>query len=111
VGATVRCPGGGSVLLPGPGDAPAPAADESLRSALDRLAARLGGPTPPAERDTPAMRQATGADVDAVPDVVDLPVLVEARSRAVLDGRTRRTMATWRKAHRRRERSGVNLAP
>jgi hypothetical protein len=34
------------------------------------------------------------ADVAADVDVVDLPVLVEAGSRAVLDAWTRRTMAT-----------------
>lgn len=73
---------------------PAATGVESLRSALDRLAARLGGPTPPAEHDTPTIWQTTVADVAADLDVVDLPVLVEAWSRAVLDDRTRRTMAT-----------------
>ncbi|HZH22405.1 MAG TPA: hypothetical protein VEZ18_19645, partial [Geodermatophilus sp.] len=65
----------------------------------------------PAEHDTPTIWQTTVADVAADRDALDLPVLVEAGSRAVLDDRTRRTMAPWSKAHRSSERSGVNLAP
>jgi hypothetical protein len=71
---------------------PAATGTQPLQGTLDRLAGRLGGPAPRVEHDTPARWQTTVADVAADLDVVDLPALVEAWGRTVLDDWTRRTM-------------------
>ena len=72
---------------------PAASRPETLRAALDRLAARLGGPACQLDGDAPFRWRTTVADVAADLDVIDLPVLVEAWGRAVLADWSGRTMA------------------